>query len=62
MVSVDHIPSEVELMALSHQIDHQIAEQILKYSEEWSLGEIRQRLDIINQLIELVDSLGKHAW
>ncbi len=56
------VPSEVELLASSRQIDRSIAEQILHYSAEWSGGDETKQLEIIATLTELLDSLGKHCW
>ncbi|MBC8170435.1 MAG: hypothetical protein H7X77_02140 [Anaerolineae bacterium] len=56
------IPTEVELLAASRQIDRSIAEQILHYGVEWGGSEPERQLETINTLTEQVDTLGKHCW
>ncbi|HEX2620442.1 MAG TPA: hypothetical protein VHL11_09850 [Phototrophicaceae bacterium] len=61
-VKFSRIPTEVELLAVSRQIDRSIAEQILHYSNEWGGTDLERQIEIINTLTDLVDTLGKHCW
>lgn len=58
----NRIPTEVELLAVSRQIDRTIAEQILHYAAEWSNGDENYQLDIINELVQKADEVGRYAW
>lgn len=56
------IPTEVELLAASRQVDRTIAGQILHYGVEWGGSDPERQLEMINTLTEQVDTLGKHCW
>jgi hypothetical protein len=57
-----YVPTEEDLMSASRQIDLTIAEGILRYSAEWSNGVKPKQIEIINHLVGMVNTLGKHCW
>jgi hypothetical protein len=62
MTEFSHIPSEQQLISISRQIDRQIAAELLHYAEDWSSGSRAKQLEIINELVQRVDTLGKPFW
>ncbi|MBC8100650.1 MAG: hypothetical protein H7Y11_14515 [Armatimonadetes bacterium] len=56
------MPSEAQLMAASDQITATIAGSILDYAAEWSAGDVRQALQIVNYLARAVDDGGTDTW
>jgi hypothetical protein len=56
------VPTVDELMAVSNQIDRDIASQIIQLSSQWAKGSEKHMLHYINEMAFQLSQRGRESW